>query len=120
MLERKKVGDSLDKYYKLLAERFIHFYNVINSKRDTELTQDYITALLDSEIRSVNMLYDLETVSNSFDQCPECDEDKRWKLRNIILCMPLDMRLRLYDYFIQNGPTETLNLWAHIEGDLHE
>lgn len=120
MLDRKKIDADSDGYYKILAERFIHFYNVINSKRDSELNQDYIETLLDSEIRSTNMLYDLEAASNSFDQCPECDKDKKWKLRNIILCMPLDIRLKLYDYFIQNGPMETLKLWAHVEGDVFE
>ena len=115
MLERKNVGDSLDKYCNLLAERFIHFYNVIDSKRDTELTQDYITALLDSEIRSARMLYSLESLSSSFN---EISKDKVLQLRNIILSIPLDIRLRLFDYFIENGPEETLKLWAHIEGDL--
>lgn len=115
MLERKKIDSDSAGYYKILAERFIHFYNVIDNKREDELPQDYITALLDSEIRSARMLYSLESLPSSFN---EINKDKALQLRNIILSIPLDIRLRLFDYFIENGPEETLKSWAHIEGDL--
>lgn len=115
MLDRKKIDADSDGYYKILAERFIHFYTVIDNKRDSELNQDYIETLLDNEIRSARMLYSLESLPSSFN---EISKDKALQLRNIILSIPLDIRLRLFDYFIENGPEETLNIWSHIEGDL--
>lgn len=108
-----------DKANRVLAERFIHFYNMINSKRDSELTQDYIEALLDNEIRSANMLYNMETLGRSLEQHTEDDKRKRNKLRNIILGLPLNTRLALFDYFVEYGPDEAMKTWVNVEGDLY-
>lgn len=108
-----------DKANRVLAERFIHFYNRINNEREAELTQDYIKALLDCEIRSANMLYNIETLDESPEQHTEDDKRKRNKLRNIILGLPLNTRLALFDYFVECGPEEAMKTWVNVEGDLY-
>lgn len=108
-----------DKANRVLAERFIHFYNMINSKRDSELTQEYIKALLDCQIRSANMLYNMETLGESLEQHTEDDKRKRNKLRNIIFGVPLNTRMALFDYFVEYGPEEAMKTWVNVEGDLY-